>query len=350
MENSFFIFSDKSKPLHLERFHICIWEFRDNSALIEFGGEISNPKDKIDNNISFSLYIPWLTEKCIIRDLYDNLKNSDNCRFIFNDSIKGTDFLDEGQQKNGVVQKFVGRSPLCILPTTSKIDSKKKILHINLDIKPFVEKNIPSDTNLYFRFYLEPKIHFLSTRKTGINRSTIIYDIKVNEKRNLPAGFDLGVKQLCPIKNCFYLNIIPNSYDLTFFDSGNLKNIRTLEYESFNNYLKDKRVKKDELVVIFNKKEGKDSYGFFSIFSKERIGAGQFALAVLINLLCGILLFIPSFRSANNVSFFSSDFWKKLPVETYIAIGVGLLLLLYFIWPGIKIYAKMFFSWVKSKF
>ena len=180
-----------------------------------------------------------------------------------------------------------------------------------------------------------------------INASLVIYDIKVNEKRNLPENLilELREKVLCEITNCFCFNIVPNYYDLTFFDTSSLKNIRTLEFDSFNKYLGDKRVKKDELVVIFNKKNNKESYGFFSVLSKERIGTGQFALAVLINLLCGILLFIPSYRSTNNYNILFANFWTNLPLEVYIAIGIGLLLLVYFTWPRI-IFA---FSKIKSK-
>ena len=40
-------------------------------------------------------------------------------------------------------------------------------------------------------------------------------------------------KQLCNVKYCFCFNIVPNTHDLVFFDSSTLKNVRTLEYESF---------------------------------------------------------------------------------------------------------------------
>jgi len=348
MENSFFIFSDKTNPVSLERFHLCTWEFKDNTALIEFGGEILNPKDKDVEYISLNFFIPWLTSKCVVTDLYDKLKESENSRFIFNDSIKGNKYLDSGQKKEGVVQEFESRNPLCIFPIISNINSENKIINL----KPFNKREISQDTNIYFRFYLEPNIHLISTRKTGVSRSTIIYDIKINEKRNLPENsvLDLREKELCQISNCFCFNIVPNNYDLTFFNSGSLRNIRTIEYESFHKYIGDKRVKKDELVVIFNKKGGKESYNFFSVFLKERIGAGQFALAVLINLLCGILLFIPSYRSTNDYSFLSFTFWTNLPTEAYIALSAGFLLLIYFTWPKIILYITYLISWVKLKF
>lgn len=333
MENNYFVFAKET--FELDRFHICSWEFKNNSALIEFGGELKITDLPLKNDISLYLFIPWISEKHTINDLYEKLKESENCRFIFNDSVTGNTFLDDGQKKEGVIQKFASRSPLCIIPITSIIDEKSKIVTININLKAYNEKYQDNKSNLYFRFFIEPNLSLLSTRKYGISRSTIIYDVKINEKRNLPDNsvIDKREYKLCKINSCFFFNILPNSYDLTFFDAAALKNIRTLEYGSFKRYLGDGRVKKDELVVVFNKKENKESYGFFSIFAKERIGPGQFALAVLVNLVSGILLFLPSFRISNSVTFFSKCFWIKLPIEVYVSIFVGLMIIIYFFWP-----------------
>jgi hypothetical protein len=121
-----------------------------------------------------------------------------------------------------------------------------------------------------------------------------------------------------------------------FFDSTSLKSVRTLEYDSFNKYLGDKRVKRDELIVVFNKKQNSDSFSFFSIYSMERIGPGQFALAVLINIVCGILLFIPAYRKSFDPELPFSQVWPKLPIEIYLALGIATITLFYFIWPNIQ--------------
>lgn len=121
-----------------------------------------------------------------------------------------------------------------------------------------------------------------------------------------------------------------------FFDNSSLQNVRTLEFDSFNKYLSDRRVKKDELIVVFNKKKDSESFSFFSIYSKERIGPGQFALAILINIVCGILLFIPSYRKSFQPELSLSELWMNLPNEIFIAIGVALITLLYFIWPTLQ--------------
>ncbi len=337
MENNYFIFTEKNIEIELERFHICTWEFKNDSALIEFGGEIKDAFDINEEEVTLKLYIPWISSKHIINDLYDKLKESENSRFIFNDSVSGHEFLDGGQRKYGVIQKFENRNPLCIIPLESSIDESKKIVAIRINLKNLKKIEKVEDTSLYFRFYLEPKINFLSTRKTGISRSTIIYDLKINERRNLPKDSEIDFEELklCNVNSCFVFNILPNSYDLTFFDSNTLKNIRTLEFDSFKKYLGDNRVKKDELVVVFNKKKKQDSYAFFSIFSKERIGAGQFALAVLVNIVCAILLLIPTFREKYQASFFSKELWQSLPFEVYLSMIIGLLIISYFTWPKI---------------
>lgn len=335
MKNNFFIFTKNDIFIEIERLHICTWEFNNNTALIEFGGEIKTSSNITDEVLTLNIYVPWIDNNHKVNDLYDKLRDSENSRFIFNDSVIGSDFLDQGQNELGVIQKFTDRSPLCILPIKTEIQNNTIKLLLNL--KHFKKKSNNSDTNIYFRFFLEPEITLLSTRKSGINKTTIIYDVKINEKRNLPNNKDIDISEinLCKIKNCFYFNILPNSFELSFFDTNYLKSIRNLEFDSFKKYLGDSRVKKDELVVVFNKCSNSDSYAFFSSYSKERIGTGQFALAVLVNIICGILLFLPSFRSSNNLKHFSIQLLFNLPLEIYISLFIIIMIMVYFFWPKI---------------
>lgn len=348
MDNSYFLLTNKSTPISIERFQVCSWEFKNKSALIEFGCEVNASDCNNLNEITIELYVPWLSQNCNVVDLYENLKDSANSKFIFNESVRSVIPLDDGQNSNGVIHEFIGRS-LCIIPVTINKILSKKLLAVKIDLNYYHKRannNNNTKPNIYFRFYLEPSVSEISTRKTGISKSTIIYDIKINEKRNLPDYLfqDLKTKDFCKILTCFYLNVVPNSFELTFLDNTTLKSVRTLEYESFNRYLKDKRVEKNELLVIFNKKEARPndnqpSYSFFSIFHKERIGAGQFALAIMINLVCGILLFIPAFREQNNLTL-TKSILSKLPIELYLAFGIGLVLIIYFIWPSICLILK----------
>ena len=333
MDNSFFVFTDKNSVVDIERFHICTWEFHNNTSLVEFGMEVEAASLNVAE-ISISLFIPWFTETCTVKDLYEKLSIPENSRFIFNDSVSGTDSLDGGKNKLGVIQKFGDRGELCLLPI--KFDrSQNQIVTLKIDLSSY-NKYTGKKPNVYVRFWIEPKSSHISVIKNGISKSTVIYDIKVNERRNVPdeliSFFDS--KNLCKIKSCFSFNIIPNKYDLVHFDNA-LKSVRTLEYDSFNKYLGDKRVKKDELIVVFNKKRDTESFSFFSIFTKERIGAGQFALAVLMNIVCGILLFIPSYRQSFQPELTLVNVWTQLPLEIYAAFIIALGVLTYFVWPWI---------------
>lgn len=358
MENSFFIFTDKDKTVQVERFHICTWEFNNDSSLVEFGFEVA--KESITpNQLSISLFIPWFTKSCEVMDLYGKLSIAENSRFIFNDSISTTDSLDGGRNKLGVIHKFSDRNELCVLPVT--IDkSADKLITATLNLQPYLDYKSEEKPNVYFRFWIKPAIPYVSMRKKGISKSTIIYDIKVNERRNIPdnkVAF-FSDKEFCKIESCFSFNILPNKYDIVFFDNTSLKNVRTLEYDSFNKYLGDRRVKKDELLVVFNKKEIKNSdkkelansFSFFSIYSKERIGPGQYALAILINIICGVLLFIPGFRASADPKLSLQNVWTEIPIEIYIALGIALVTLIYFTLPLITSQLNKGRMWMLTKF
>ncbi|MBU1220273.1 hypothetical protein KKF34_01280 [Myxococcota bacterium] len=350
MENNFFIFNDKDFSVEFERFHICTWEFKNNTALVEFGGELSSENDYPDD-IALYLYLPWLTSSMERTDLYERLKDPENSKFIFNDAIESNIYIDGGVREKGVVHRFSFRDPLCILPVIlDNSIEKENILKILINTRMLKEK-LGSDnkTHIYFRISVNVDLNLISTRKTGISKSSILYDLKINERRNLPTSLNLQEKVLSKIKNCFCFNVIPNTYELSFFDRVSLKNIRTLEYDPSFKYLGDKRIRKDEYIVVFNKQKGEESYSFFSVYTKERIGTGQFALAMLVSIISGFLLFIPSFKLDNHVSFFSSEFWSRLPLEVYISLSIGLSIFFYFVWPTINKICKLFGKLGKGK-
>lgn len=357
MENSFFVYTAKGNNIKIERFHLCSWEFSNNSSLVEIGFEIS--KESIVNDIlEISCFIPWAEKSCETKDLYEKLSNADNSRFIFNDSISTTKYLNSNNSDSGVIHTFSSRNELCVLPAEIYVN-EGKIISINLNLKSYRDYEQISKPNIYVRFWIKPKIPFISMRKKGVSKSTIIYDIKINERRNIPTEriTYFNEKEFCQIKYCFSFNILPNKYDILFFENSSLKNVRTLEYESFNKYLGDKRVKKDELLVVFNKKEAKDfdgnevaeSFSFFSIYSMERIGPGQFALAILINIICGVLLFIPSYRKTFNPEVSLFKVWFVLPTEILIALCMALLTLIYFILPLLIYNWERLFNWTTKK-
>ena len=327
MDNSFYLFSTSSEQIIIDKFHVCTWEFRNDTSLVEFGCEVNQSSIANLTQLNLALYVPWLTTKCKREDFYSKLKETSNSRFIFNDSITSTDNFDGGEQTNGVVHKFTTKDALCILPVELEKDKNHPVINIKVTLDNYLSKYEGKEKpNLYFRFAITPSTKFISSRKFGISKTTVIYDIKLNEKRNLPEAIQVANK--CIVKQCFCFNIIPNTYNPIFLDTGSLKNMRTLEYKSFNKYLDDDRVKEDDLVVVFNKKKESESYSFFSIYSREVIGTSQIAIVVLINLFSSLLLFLPSLRNDG-----IDHSLVNLYPEVYFAIGLWVIAFVYFIYP-----------------
>ena len=332
MENSYFIYNISEEQVVIERFHICTWEFPNDTSFIEFGFEIDSVSINGKDSLELELYIPWLTGGWATEDLYPRLREPQNSRFIFNDSINGSTYLDGGTGQSGVIYEFSGREKLCLLPVTLTISANTKSLIASIDLRRYNSFNHSGNSypNGYIRFALKPS-SLISTRKRGITKATVLYDIRVNQKRNIPT--ELVDKILhdgtCEIRTCFCFNIIPNNYDLVFLDSSTLKNVRTLEHAEFAIYLNDNRIKKDNFLVVFNKKTGLDSYIFFSIYSKEFIGPDQLAIAILINLVSGVLLFIPSYRIGLGKDVAAQDLLAQMPLLFWTVVAIIVLMFIY---------------------
>lgn len=332
MENNFFILSPQHNDIEIERFHICTWEMKNETALIEFGIEVS-PLNVLPNQLIFFLYIPWLDKIHKVNDLYGKLKDPDNCRFIFNDCIENTKYIIDGNRECGTIHYLTDHGKLCFVPIDHKIDLQEHTIEITIDTNSLREKYQPK-THLYFRFYLEPNISLLTTRTRGITKTSLIYDVKVNEKRNLPISRILTSKDLCTIKTCFLFHIIPNNYELIFIDNKTCKSIRSLEFASFQKYLPHKGFKRDELIVIFNKKDNPKNFTFFSTYTKERVSPTQILTTIFINLFCAIILFLSPIRTRLNTSYLDPKFWENLPGEAYVCITVILISIIYFWGPS----------------
>ena len=343
MDNSFFIRSNQEN-LKIKRFHICTWEFS-SSCLVEFGVEIDSESIQGLNSLTLDLYIPWIEYDSKVSDFYDKLKKSDNSRFIFNDSVSNTSYLDGGQNREGVIHEFSDRNRLCLLPVVFHNNFNHNLVSMNIDLTEYDKKSIKS--NVYLRIGVEPVSESIATVKKGIGKSTIIYDIKLNESRNIPDHLLKEFKNSipCHVETCFCFHIVPNNYNITFFESEYLKNVRTLEFQPFKNYLDDKRIKNNELIVIFSKKNGNDSYSFFSIFTKERIGPSQFAIAILINIVCGFLFAFPAIRNGIPDTEGFHEIILSPPIEFYLAFSLAIGLLIYLFIPPIMALIRQ--KWLK---
>ncbi len=343
MDNSFFLRS-RNNTIKIEKFQFCTWEFNNKDSLIEFGIEINSESINNLKEVTLDLYIPWLKKECQIKDFYEKLKNSDNSRFIFNDSVSSTISLDGGQNSMGVIHEFSDKGRLCILPVQLQNDSNNQKIQLTIDLTEY-EKKAGSTTNAYIRIAVESNLSTISTKKKGIGKSTIIYDVKLNERRNIPIHLIQEFKNstACKIGTCFCFHIIPNNYNITFLESEHLKNVRTLEFEPFKNYLNDPRLKNDDLIVVFSKKKGEESYTFFSIFTKELIGVSQFAIAILINIICAFLFALPAIRNQIPKDATFVDYLQSPPFEFYLALALALILFSYFFLSPIILGLKKLF-------
>jgi hypothetical protein len=335
MNNAIFILTDQ--PVDIDRLHICTWDLHGKGALeigIEFDlRERKNQTDKVE----FLLSLPFIGKEdkvlCLARTLLT--ENSANCKFIFNDTVKKVISIGDSPANGGVVE-FKGRDPIAILPILcSSIEDGKCVFTVeNLDkIKVDVSK-----AKAYIRFLIETQLEKFVVVHSGITKNSYLYDLKINEMRNIPDSINLCInhgKYICDkIRSCFCMHVVPSDYYLTYADSNKLKNIRILENDAFNRYLVGLHALEDEYIILFQKEQTKEtdelkSYSFFTEFEKERLGSEQIIYAVFANLVCSLIIGIFPAKISEELGHWYSD----LSLGTVIAIGVVICMLVAYYIP-----------------
>lgn len=318
MNNSYYILA--KSPIHIVRLHICTWEFPNNDSYIEFGLEFSY-ESLANDTLNIWLSVPFIREQDEVKCLLENLSDRANSRFIFNDIVSRIENIGE-DYRDGSILRFEERNPLTILPC--RIEVSSGLLKFTL--------NRPNryDGNLYFRVLVKHN-GTIAIKKSGIAKNTYIYDLKINETRNLPEDiYNLKSNEdlhICPIQNLFCLHSVPDDFDINFLDSSKLKNIRKLETEAFKRYLQNvEDIGKDCYNIIFLKDCNKDSYSLFTTCSEETIGTKQISLAIATNILCSLLFFVYSVRTGIK----KDEVWYiQMPWEGIIALLVLIVLCLY---------------------
>ena len=276
MNNSYYILAKEA--IHIERLHICTWEFTNADSYIEFGMEFSYGSFTNDT-LNIWLSVPFIKGNDEVKCLLENLSNRANSRFIFNDIVSGISNIG-ADHRDGSILQFEKRDSLTILPC--RIDVSSGFLKFTL--------NRPNryEGNLYFRVL---------------------------------------VKHNGTIHNLFCLHSVPDDFEFSFIDSSKLKNIRKLETEAFKKYLPDvKDIGKDCYNIMFLKDCGKESYSLFTTCSEETIGTKQISLAIATNILCSLLFFVYSVRTGIK----KGEVWYiQMPWEGIIALFVLIVLCLY---------------------
>lgn len=242
------------------------------------------------NHDNFDLYVfaPFIKENNQITSLHDKLHEPANFKFIFNEEVANDTPLDTGrtghivqyQHKNNTIR-------LAIINVTLHKD--------NGYIRVPIRKPTGNYTHIYFRLLIKTQEESLANISSGsINKKIYKYDLKVNENRNEPES----VSNFCQenqlrdvqIRAAYFLNCVPDNYELSYVDNRKLQSVRLLEMDAFRNYLEDLKDANGEYIIAFQKDCIGNSFSFFTAFSKERIGNQEVILAVLTNILCTILI------------------------------------------------------------
>jgi len=310
-DNYTYFLTSSTENVTICKLHLCTWMFHGEKEYLECGLQIKcDDTIKESRKIDLRLWIPWITQNTKVSDLYPSLKESENARFIFNESFYSTAPFDDAHPERGVMIEFANRTKLCLVPV--KQVSSNGHLDLSIEIPPNHGTAELQDC-VYVRVMIAAPSGMLSFKQPGIAKRIYSYDIKLNEPRNQPRNEDFHSSQICPVQKAYCLHIIPSNFSLSFLSNDTFKNVRLLEKASYENYVSkiadDKHLPKqlgnDEFLVVFNKrsaKEGEENINptsFFSVFEEESVGNTQVILAIVLNYVCSLFFYWISLDGQN---------------------------------------------------
>ncbi len=305
-DNGYFIASPQHDQLVVDKAHFCTWNLPNGLEFLEVG-MLVHLKDEfwkglkeyqLDPRLDFKVHIPFYEDDSSCGDLFCSLKEPDNARFVFNDQITHTDFIsDGGKIPQGVLFSFREGGKFCLLPLVLESDySNPNTVVAKVEFPRKGEDCLRIGNRIYCRFFVVSKGKAIPWERGGIAKTTICYDIKINEPRNAPTKFPLD--QLVAIRSCYCIHVVPSSFESSLQDRVAFKSIRTLEPDGYSDYTKgihgiQAAINPGDCLVVFNKLKNTENpklpFSFFTLFTKERIGPSQLALAIGANIICGIL-------------------------------------------------------------
>ena len=286
MDNTYYILFEKNQSeATISKFHFCTWDINKKQQYLEIGLEIVvQEKNDIGN-----IYIiaSWITEGTEVISLHKELLLDENCSFLFNEEIKGTD-SPQKDVGNWKTISFQGKDSRKIDIIQATFKPQKNIIKIS------PKWNVSSNNPQYIRFLIPIQNNNIATQKKGIAKRTSIYDIKINERRNLSSEFasiiqEYGLK-LASISTCYILHVVPAESEIVF-NSNSLPKIRCVENNAFEKYLGNYiKIGKRKYIITFNKIPQQESFSSFYVFTVEIIGISLILFTVIANILCSLFL------------------------------------------------------------
>lgn len=324
-DNNYYVLTENGCDISLDKFHICTWDVKEQRAFIEVG--VSIPiQENTPENINIYIALPFVTQKCEIISLHKSLGDDSNFRFVFNRTHKNKVVIDNDLRNGSIFiidEEENNDVRFAIVDARATIINEQNIVKFELR-KP---QNIH---RLYARVLIKTNTETLANTVSGITKKDYLYDIKINEARNIPDKiFNYNRDNnlhIIKIEQIFCLHAIPEKWNINYSDSSKLKNVRRLEIDAFKKYMKWVEKIDDEYLITFSKCSGNDGCSFFTSFSNEYVSNRQLLVAVITNLICSMLIGWASIKfSADKDSHWYSD----IPITYYFAALFVLLAVLY---------------------
>lgn len=314
MENNFYLFSNIT--IDISRFHYCSWQVQKDESYLEFGFETQINCDT-DSSIELLFYIPELYKKltkkgsdkfdiALIKSLHKQLSDEENAKYIFNESVKSKNVLECSSDVQPLYQlDFQNETSLIVLPL--KFGTDRGMLKVSTHIFPCCK-----DKKVYGRFIIPFFKTNIAEESTSFANKLWIYDIKLNERRNIPVQisneFASEDIKFCNISAFYCFHVFPSRYEISFASPNNFQSLRILEKAPFSRYLKEvvgyksiKAIKEKNNLIVFNKHKPKDNNSngrsCYCQISTSCLTTKQVISAAIINVCTAILLSLNTFKA-----------------------------------------------------
>lgn len=336
-----------STELTLEKLHICTWDVKGQKAFIEVGMQID--AKNIQDDFSVFIYLPFINNSTQVSSLHQELSDEANFRFIFNRTHSNKTLI-AADQRNGAIFTIEDKDAneratahtenMAIINVDASIEE-------NYFVKIKFTRPEGDVTKLYGRILLRTAHDTLANTVSGITKKDYLYDIKINEARNMPDVVFAYKREnnltLLNPNTVFLLHAIPEEWNINYSDSSRLKSVRRLEMDAFKRYMSWIEKVSGEYLITFSKADANGGTSFFTSFTKENVGSKQLFAAVIMNILCSLIFAFSQieYPDPNNPDI---CIFEVIPITYYVAFGILVLGFLYVFNVHLKVW-----HWIKNR-